>query len=708
MSYGISFYEAFIVDLTRVPRRVQNTFRRTLEFLTEHAEDAGGNKVKKLHGYRDLWRCRVGDSYRLIYRVTKDRDRGTVTLVALGDRKDIYDRIGLGPDGPTHEIIREAPELIEEQTTEHTAAAWLMPAVAEDDHAASPDDELPIELTPELLSEWSIPRAHHAALCSSRTEQDLLALSGTVDDSILLRVMNLVWPPALPEIVQTPTRVARSAEELLEAVDESRSLGSFLLKLDEDQEAFVRRFHRIEPKGPWMLKGGPGSGKSVVALYCIREIVAEHEASLPGLRGQMKILLTTYTNSLIKASKRLLTELVAGGSTADIQVETIDRIAARLAGRNGFSLNPVNDSHNGVKSASQRALEKLRSRDASFPFDRRDVPFLLEEVDWVIAGRGIDSLDGYLEEDRTGRGRGLNERQRRGVWQFHELLTPALESQKLCFFSTKQAAALDGAAPQYDYVFIDEAQDLKPVAIRLASKLCKGGKNVFITADSNQSIYGTGMRWRAVADELQFTGRTSILKRNYRTTREIWEAVAQLAPDDDATDSETMAVEPVYRGRWPTIHWYGDVDDWAPALNRFIAQAMREERVGPDSVAVLCPTTKEFDDVVAAVDSRYNAKAMRSRNLDIAHPGVKVTTMHAAKGIEFPIVVVAAAEDGRLPWYSMGTEDTEHLQRQQRLLFVACTRAMRRLLILASADERSPFLENVTDDLWEMDGTVPT
>ena len=41
----------------------------------------------------------------------------------------------------------------------------------------------------------------------------------------------------------------------------------------------------------------------------------------------------------------------------------------------------------------------------------------------------------------------------------------------------------------YDYVFIDEAQDLTPVQLRLCSKLVKNG-NIFLTADSNQSIYG--------------------------------------------------------------------------------------------------------------------------------------------------------------------------------------------------------------------------
>jgi hypothetical protein len=47
-----------------------------------------------------------------------------------------------------------------------------------------------------------------------------------------------------------------------------RDLESFLLKLDPEQKAFVGRFDGAQPQGPWLLKGGPGSGKSTVGIYC--------------------------------------------------------------------------------------------------------------------------------------------------------------------------------------------------------------------------------------------------------------------------------------------------------------------------------------------------------------------------------------------------------------------------------------------------------
>ena len=60
--------------------------------------------------------------------------------------------------------------------------------------------------------------------------------------------------------------------------------------------------------------------------------------------------------------------------------------------------------------------------------------------------------------------------------------------------------------------------------------------------------------------------------------------------------------------------------------------------------------------------------------------------MHAAKGLEFPVGggCLQGLEAGRLPMPAKdGVDEEEHLARQRRLLFVACSRAMRRLMVFA-------------------------
>jgi superfamily I DNA/RNA helicase len=84
-----------------------------------------------------------------------------------------------------------------------------------------------------------------------------------------------------------------------------------------------------------------------------------------------------------------------------------------------------------------------------------------------------------------------------------------------------------------------------------------------------------------------------------------------------------------------------------------------------------------------------------------------VTTLHAAKGLEFPIVVVAHVEDGRLPWTIEALDEEDlaaHLEEQRRLFFVGCTRAMRYLFVTYDRRLPSPFLEGLDEGYWDKRG----
>jgi DNA helicase-2/ATP-dependent DNA helicase PcrA len=83
---------------------------------------------------------------------------------------------------------------------------------------------------------------------------------------------------------------------------------------------------------------------------------------------------------------------------------------------------------------------------------------------------------------------------------------------------------------------------------------------------------------------------------------------------------------------------------------------------------------------------------------------VSLLTLHAAKGLEFPVVFILGLEDGILPLH-WGAQDESSLAEERRLFYVGMTRAMDRL-ILSRAEERpwrgkrqmfppSPFLADI-------------
>jgi DNA helicase-2/ATP-dependent DNA helicase PcrA len=92
--------------------------------------------------------------------------------------------------------------------------------------------------------------------------------------------------------------------------------------------------------------------------------------------------------------------------------------------------------------------------------------------------------------------------------------------------------------------------------------------------------------------------------------------------------------------------------------------------------------------------------------------GVALMTLHSAKGLEFPIVVVAGLEEGVLPHFNSQGK-LEDLEEERRLLYVGMTRAKERLLLSCCRRRRvagrwqdqleSRFLDEVPEGLVEVE-----
>ena len=68
--------------------------------------------------------------------------------------------------------------------------------------------------------------------------------------------------------------------------------------------------------------------------------------------------------------------------------------------------------------------------------------------------------------------------------------------------------------------------------------------------------------------------------------------------------------------------------------------------------------------------------------------GVKLMTLHSAKGLEFPVVFVQGLETGLLPYIRYGNDDTNDFEEERRLLYVGMTRAKKKLYLSLARSRR--------------------
>jgi superfamily I DNA/RNA helicase len=253
-------------------------------------------------------------------------------------------------------------------------------------------------------------------------------------------------------------------------------------------------------------------------------------------------------------------------------------------------------------------------------------------------------------------------------------------------------------------VIVDEAQDLDPSVLRMLVELCRAPNRLFITADANQSIYGSSFRWSEVHERLQFRGRSGVLRANFRSTREIGEA-AQSFLADGALDEEQAEREYRHEGPLPAVRAVRGGGDECALLARFLPVAARDVRLGLGACAILCPTEKSGKAIAATLVSKgLDATFMAGKDLDLGRKGIKLLTLKSAKGLEFPVVALA----GFPPMYpplrtDMSVEQREEvLVRERRALFVGMTRAMRALLVIVPEGTSSALLTGFNPTWWNM------
>lgn len=334
-------------------------------------------------------------------------------------------------------------------------------------------------------------------------------------------------------------------------------------------------------------------------------------------------------------------------------------------------------------------------------------------------------------------------------------------------------------AQQYQYIMVDEAQDMSATQFSIVYRLAAGHHNICLIGDPDQAIYG--FRGADVDGMLQFsrqypTAQHITLTRNYRCAGTIATAAQQLIQQNTirkkivsvpmrnvtglvqlttayqaqqearsiihkieqliggsshlqldtqavtATDVQTeyqfsdIAVlyrlnvvgdilEKYFHTSGLPYQRVGEMHFFDRKEIKHVIQLLREYHVNDHPAETIKRiiqqhgleqqfNERQFDRVQQLVNiaSRYSTifelleQAELTQDEDywnIRKQAITLSTIHAAKGLEYPVVFIAGVEEEILP-HMYSEDDTvshKHLEEERRLLYVAITRAQDRLYV---------------------------
>ena len=156
--------------------------------------------------------------------------------------------------------------------------------------------------------------------------------------------------------------------------------------------------------GPARVRGGPGTGKTVVALHRAR-VLARKRVEAPD-----KVLLTTFLSTLPKVWTSLM-GLLDEEALQRLDIRNIDQLARELVAADARGGLAILDA-----AARTKTAEGLLKRHGLAKAMANNPQLLLDEFDAFIAGRGIETLDDYLALRRRGGGSGLGRADRERVF----------------------------------------------------------------------------------------------------------------------------------------------------------------------------------------------------------------------------------------------------------------------------------------------------
>lgn len=443
--------------------------------------------------------------------------------------------------------------------------------------------------------------------------------------------------------------------------------------------------------GPARVSGSAGTGKTVVALHRAVQLARTDEDA--------RILLSTFSDTLANVLRSNLYRLAYNTPklAERIDVAAMDAIGVKLY-----------STEFGKPTFARReeVLSLLKSAARDVDGLSGNTSFLLSEWDDVVDTWQLESWVEYRDAKRLGRKTRLPEAQRALYWQaFAKVKEHLRQTGKITtaeMFGKLAEVMPKRKHPVFDYIIVDEAQDIGVQQLRFLASIASGRPNaLFFSGDLGQRIFQQPFSWKSLGVDVR--GRARTLTINYRTSHQIRSQADRLlgpeVSDVDGNLETRKGTISVFNGPEPVIRSFDDADLESQA----VGQWLKESGTGgvlPHEIGVFVRSEEEFSRARAAIEASGLKARVLGKDMATEEGFVSITTMHLAKGMEFRVVAVMACDEDIIPSQrriDMASDDaelTEIYNTERHLLYVACTRA-RDLLHVSAIKPGSEFLQDL-------------
>ena len=463
------------------------------------------------------------------------------------------------------------------------------------------------------------------------------------------------------------------------------------LLLDFNQERCAHRNLELsgenrkaaEDFGLQLVTGPAGSGKTLVLLHRAERIAG----NFPNAR----ILILTHNQPL------------SGDIARRFRLRNED---SRLEVRTFFSwLGTINFLPGdweilNHRERKQRAAQLLGDGPAP-SLGRIGVDYLLDEFDW-IRYQGFLDLETYLKCKRSGRRHPLQEKQRAELFSLLVRYRERLAGEQTADWAEQPLRARERidsgelVSPQYDHILVDEAQSFAPISFQILKWALKPNGQLFLCGDPTQGFLKHGQSWASTG--LDVRNRSVRLKYPYRNSRAIMEYAidfhdSRVSDDREANLPDSADLIRLPEGPRPVLISSRHQQDEVNRLLEELRVAL-DQGIPPGDILVLFGGSKpEFEGLLVSARRKLGEERVHHLKKEISAEAVSFCILTAATGLELPVVFVCGISDLFEREGNPGLTDgqrEEMIRDQTRQLYMAFTRAMRRLVIFSSgraADE---------------------